>query len=269
MTVARLLLAFVKRDLRIQMSYRLQFLGQFVGLGMALATYTFLSAVVPGHQRSLRAYGYDYFTFVLIGSAASTFLAVGLNSFAGTLSREQATGTLEALLMAPHDTRLLLAAGAAWAFALAALQSVVYLAAGTILLHANIPMAHLPLLVAMIVLSVASYSGLGLLAAAILIQTKRGGTLVGVTASAFTLLGGVLYPISVLPHWLRTIAHALPITYGLDGVRRSTLPSPPLHAIGVDALALILFTTLLLPIALVVSRWSVDRARQAGSLAQY
>ena len=152
--------------------------------------YTFLSQVVPGHQRSLRPYGYDYFTFVLIGSAASTFFSVGLSSFAGTLSREQATGTLEALLVTPHDARLLLASGAIWSFALAALQTAVYLAAGTLFLHAHIATAGLGLVAAMTLLALASFSGLGLLAAATLIQTKRGGTLIGFAASAFVSRSG-------------------------------------------------------------------------------
>jgi ABC-2 type transport system permease protein len=231
--------------------------------------YSFLSHIVPGHQRSLRAYGYDYFTFVLIGAAASAYFTVGLSSFAGTLSREQATGTLEALLMAPRDSRVVLAGGATWAFAVAAVETVVFLAGGTLILHAHLATGNLVLLAAMMVMTLASFSGLGLLAAATLILTKRGGTLLGFTASAFGLLGGVMYPISVLPGWLQVVARSLPITYGLDGVRRAALPSPDLQALGVDALVLAVFTAILVPAALVVSGWSVNRARRAGSIAQY
>ena len=194
---------------------------------------------------------------------------MGLSSFAGTLSREQATGTLEALLVTPHDARLLLASGAIWSFALAALQTAVYLAAGTLFLHAHIATAGLGLVAAMTLLALASFSGLGLLAAATLIQTKRGGTLIGFAASAFALLGGVFYPVSVLPAWLQAVAHVLPISYALDGVRRAAVASADLHAIGLDALVLVLYTAVLLPVAFLVSGWSVDRARRAGSLAQY
>ena len=171
--------------------------------------------------------------------------------------------------MTPHDARLLLASGAIWAFALAGLQAAVYLAAGTLFLHAHIAVGSLALLIGVALLALASFSGLGLLATATLIQTKRGGTLIGFAASAFALLGGVFYPVSILPGWLQAMAHALPISYALDGVRRASLRSPDLAAIGLDALVLVLYTAVLLPLAFLVSGWSVDRARRAGSLAQY
>lgn len=269
MRIGRLLVAFLRRDLRIQVSYRAQFLSQFLSLGMALATYVFLSSVVPGHQRVLRAYGYDYFTFVLIGSAASTFFVVGLHSFAGSLSREQATGTLEALLVTPHDARVLLVAGASWSFAFAAVQTCVYLTVGTLFLHARIAPSNLALVCVLAILCLASFSGLGLLATATLIQTKRGGTAIGLAGAVFGVLGGVLYPISVLPGWLQLVAHGLPISYGIDAVRRAALPSPDLGAIGADAAALALFTVVLLPTAYLVAGWSVNRARRSGSLAHY
>jgi ABC-2 type transport system permease protein len=104
--------AFVKRDFRLETSYRLAFLTQLGGAFTTLLSAGFLSRIVPGNQAALQPYGGDYFTFALVGTAALSYFSVALGSFAGNLSMEQQQGTLEALLVTPTDPRLLLLCGA-------------------------------------------------------------------------------------------------------------------------------------------------------------
>jgi ABC-2 type transport system permease protein len=261
--------AFLRRDFRLQRSYRLQFLAQLLGPLLSLVSFVFLARLVPNGQTSLRPYGSDYFTFVLVGSGIAAFFSTGLVSFSDTLGREQATGTLEALLVTPNDPRMLLAAGALWPFCFSAVQLAVYFLAGLTVLGARISLGNLALVAVILALSLIAFSGLGLLAAAVLIQTKRAVIMVGMVGAAFAILGGVMYPVSVLPHWLQGLAHLLPITYGLDAVRLSLMASPNLATIARDSLALIGFSIILLPGSLVLFGWSVDRARREGTLAHY
>jgi ABC-2 type transport system permease protein len=261
--------AFVRRDFLLARSYRLQFVLQLGGMFLTLMSFLFLARIVPGSQASLRPYGGDYFTFVLIGTGVASFFITGLTSFADAVGREQATGTLEALLVTPNDSRLLLAGGALWPFYFSAGQVAIYLTAGVILFGAHLSPSNLLLVAAMMAVSVLAFSALGLLAAAVLVQTKRGVLLVGMFGATFAMLGGVLYPVSVLPGWLQLIARLLPMTYGLDGVRLSLLPAPNLTQIALDALALVGFAVVLLPTALLLFGWSIDRARKQGSLGHY
>jgi ABC-2 type transport system permease protein len=263
------LLALLSRDFLLARSYRLQFVLQLGGVFLTLVSFLFLARIVPGSQASLRPYGGDYFTFVLIGTGVATFFITGLTSFADALGREQATGTLEALLVTPNDSRILLAGGALWPFCFSAAQLVIYLAAGIILFGAHLSLSNLLLVAAMMIVSLLAFAALGLLAAAVLVQTKRGVLLIGMFGATFAMLGGVLYPVSVLPEGLRLIARLLPMTYGLDGVRLSLLPDPNLTRIAQDALALVGFTIVLLPTALLIFGWSINQARKHGSLGHY
>jgi ABC-2 type transport system permease protein len=263
------LTAFLRRDFLLARSYRLQFILQLGGVFLTLVSFVFLARLVPGSQASLRPYGGDYFSFVLIGTGVASFFITGLTSFSDTLGREQATGTLEALLVTPNDSRLLLAAGGVWPFCFSAVQLAIYLTAGIVLFGARMAPANLLLVAALLAVSLLAFSALGLLAAAVLVQTKRGVLLVGMFAATFAMLGGVLYPITVLPGWLRVIARALPMSYGLDGVRLSLLPAPDLARIAQDAVTLILFAGVLLPTALLLFGWSIDRARREGTLGHY
>ncbi len=261
--------AFVRRDFRLERSYRLAFLTQLGGALTTLLSAGFLSEVVPSDQAALRPYGGDYFTFVLIGTAALSYFSVALGSFSGSLGQEQGQGTLEALLVSPNDDRVLLLCGAAWPFLLATTQLGVYLVLGAVLFGADVDTAHLAVAGGVLVLTLVAFSAVGLAGAAVLVLTKRAGLLLTFVASAFALLGGVLYPVSVLPGPLQVVAEVLPMSHGLDGVRRALAPDPDLGAVAVDALVLAAFAAVCIPLALQGFRWAVGRARRNGTLSQY
>jgi ABC-type multidrug transport system permease subunit len=69
----------------------------------------------------------------------------------------------------------------------------------------------------------------------------------GQIGSVSTLLGGVLYPITVLPIWLQIFSYLLPITYSLRGMRHALLQGYSLAALSLDILALAMFSVVLLP----------------------
>lgn len=258
--------AFVRRDLRIARSYRLALATQLAGAGTTLLSAGFLSRLVPADQVALEPYGGEYFRFVLVGTAALAFFSTALGSFSTSLQQEQSLGTLEALLSSPRDDRVLLVCGAAWPCLFAAAQLVVYLALGALLFDAQLGTGNLALAGAVLLLTLAAFGAVGLAGASVVVLTKRSGAVLGLVAGAFALLGGVLYPISVLPGWLQAIARALPMAHGLDGVRLALAPNPDTGAIAGDAAVLVGFTAVALPLALWSFAWAARRARRQGTL---
>ena len=264
-----LLGAFIRRDFRLERTYRLAFFTQVLGVFSTLLSAGFLSKLVPGSQTALRPYGSDYFTFALVGTATLSYFSVALSSFSGSLGQEQAQGTLEALLVTPNRPRRLLVYGAAWPFIFATIELVIYIAVGAALFGAKIAVDSLALAAGMLLLTIVAFSAVGLALSGVIVLTKRAGVLVSMIGAAFTILGGVLYPISVLPRPLELLADILPMSHGLDGVRRALVANPDLGAIGVDALVLAAFAFAMIPLALFGFEWAVDRARKQGTLSQY
>ncbi|MEY2569748.1 MAG: type transport system permease protein [Acidimicrobiaceae bacterium] len=264
----RLAAAFFRRDFRIERSYRLAFLSSIGGALTTVLSAGFLSRLVD-QPKELIPYGGDYFTFVLIGTAALSFFSVALGSFSSSLGQEQEMGTLEALLVTPNDERQLLLGGAAWPFCFATVQLVLYLLLGAALFGAKVEVGHLGLAAGVLVLTLLAFSAVGLAGAAVIVLTKRAGVLLTLVSGAFALLGGVLYPIDVLPRPLQLLAQALPMSHGLDGVRRSLVANPDLGAIGVDALVLAVFAAACVPASLQGFRWAVRRAKRQGTLSHY
>ena len=98
---------------------------------------------------------------------------------------------------------------------------------------------------------------------------KRGDPITAVFGGLANLIGGVYYPIEILPNWLQFFARLLPITYALRAMRLSLLNGAGWAELAPDLLALLLFCVLLFPLSLLIFRYAVEQARADGSLAQY
>ena len=98
---------------------------------------------------------------------------------------------------------------------------------------------------------------------------KRGDPINLLIDSLSILLGGVYYPVAVLPSWLQFLAKMLPITYSLEAMRWAILLGDSLTALGREVAALIAFSGAMLPLSLLAFRYAVRQAKRDGSLAQF
>jgi ABC-2 type transport system permease protein len=82
-------------------------------------------------------------------------------------------------------------------------------------------------------------------------------------------LSGVLYPVSVLPDWLRAIGRLLPLTHALAVLRGALLVGASPGALADSFIALLLFAGVLAPVGAGVFAFALRRARVDGSLSHY
>ena len=146
---------------------------------------------------------------------------------------------------------------------------VVYLVVGTIVFGFSISQANFLTAVVVLILSVTSFSGIGILSAAIVLVIKKGNPIALIFGGVSSLLAGVFYPISVLPGWLMPLSRILPLTYALDAMRLAMLKGYSLYEVRLDVLVLLGFTLVLTPAAFIVFREALKRAKRDGSLVQY
>lgn len=264
-----LIWAFLVRDFRTEASYRLSFLLSLSGVFLTAFTYFFVSrllgeSVVP----MLQPYGGDYFAFALIGVAFGSYFTLGLSGFARALRRAQTTGTLEAMMMTPVPVSIIILGSAAWSYAFTTLRVVVYLTLGVLLgmelAGANYLGALLTLLVAIV-----AFASIGIIAAGVIMIIKRGDPVTSLFGGIATLVGGVFYPVEIMPGWLQAVANLLPITYALRAMRLALLQGASWAELAPDLIVLAAFAVVLFPLSLLVFRYAVQRARAEGSLTHY
>ncbi len=267
MAVAR---AFFRRDLSIAISYRLHFLMQLFGILFSVSTFYFLAqlfgdALIP----ELEQYGGDYFSFVVIGLAFSGYMGLSLYSFADSIRESQVMGTLEIMLLSPTRLSAILLSSSLWPYVLTTIRVVFYFLLGAVIFGLSLSQANFLTALVVLLLSITSFSGIGILSAAIVLVVKKGDPVAWALNGVSTLLAGVYYPITVLPDWLEPISRFLPLTYALDGMRMAMLKEASLYDVRFDILALLGFTLVLTPLSLLVFRKALKRAKIEGSLIQY
>lgn len=263
-------LAFLRRDWRLQLSYRFSFLLQFFGIFFNLLVFYFLSKLVGDSAAPyLKPYGGNYFAFVLIGLAFSGYFGVGLNSFAANLREAQTTGTLEAMLMTPTRLSTVIMSSSIYDYGFVTFQVFVYLALGGLLFGVQLDKGNTPAALVVLVLTIIAMTSLGIIAASFIMVLKRGDPVTLLISSLAVLLGGVYYPVQLMPQWLQQLSRLLPITYSLDAMRRTLLADASFQDVMPDIIALAIFGIVLVPVSLLIFRYAVHRAKVDGSLAHF
>ncbi len=257
------------RDMWMATSYRVGFLMATFGSVLNIVGVFFLSEAFGGSLAGgVERYGGSYFGFAVLGVALTSLMALGITGIGSRVREGQMMGTLELMLLSPNRLGVLLISSSLWSHAQAILTVVVYLLVGAMLgmdlSRANVPMAAISL-----ALAVVTFNALGLLSASLVIVIKQGNPVSLLVGTASVLLGGVFYPVTVLPGWLQAIGQLLPLTHALELIRRSMLQGEGIQELWGPFIALVVLTAILLPLGLWACHRAVQIAQTDGSLSQY
>lgn len=250
-------------------SYRVGMLVSLAGLvATTVPVYLLARAMQPLMAESIDAQGGEYFAFVLVGMMATYFVATACNALPGTVSSGVRTGTLEALLATPAPLPSLLGGLVAYPLLWTLLRAVVLLAAGAIL-GARFAWGGAAAGALILGLIVLAHLPFGLIGAALLLAFRTTGPLLQGVVVVSILLGGVYYPVEVVPEWIRPAAHAVPLGYGLRALRMALLEGAPVAALARDVAVLSAMAIGWMTIGAGALRLALRHARRAGTLAQY
>lgn len=263
-------IAFLKKDFIEQASYKFNFISQFIGILFSTILFYFVSKLV-GEAASpyLTPYGGDYFSFVLIGIAFSSYLSLSLSSFSGAIQGAQSMGTMEALLSTQTEIPTIILCSSLYSFILTSFRVVLYLLLGAFVFGVKMSIQGVPTALFILILTIISFSSLGIISASFIMVLKRGDPFMWLFTSLSWFLGGVYYPIDVLPVWLKRFSYFLPITYAMEGMRLALLRNYSLYQLKFNVLALIGFSVIMLPLSIYIFVFAVKKAKRDGSLTHY
>lgn len=178
--------------------------------------------------------------YVIVALAANSFLFSAIYWVGEILDRERMRGTLVSLFLAPCSRASWMAGYAGAAVGETLIRTAVMLLAGYILFGVTLD-PHLGTLAFVFPLYLLSLTGIALTLSGIGLILKKANALSNLVSPFFILLGGVYYPVSELPDWLRIPARMLPIGYGMEAITAASLEHASLGQIQGSVVPLLAF----------------------------
>src|SRR5262245_26660579 len=269
---ARRVWAFVVRDWRLELSYRMQFFLRVLSILIVVTTLFFISKIFTGFTDPRFAQWRDPLAAWLTGLAVLNYFMTGFSSLANAIRQEQVQGTLESVLMTPISVPTVIVASSAWDFVQATFFSSLYLIFGWLFFNVHYQGSFLLALVFLLLTTVV-LSCLGILSASFAMVFKRGDPFGVFLGTGSALFSGVFFPTQLLKTYagskLGNISLILPTTHGLDGIRQVLIEGHQFAQVTRPLVVLLGFLVVLLPLSLWVFNRAVRRAKREGSLIQY
>lgn len=264
---------FLRRDFLEEWSYPFVVAKELLAVAGGVALLYFLGRLfaggAAGEAGPLAGYGGDYFVFALFGMVAMDFLWVALKGFNERVRYHQLTGTLEACALTRTPLWQTLALGPSYALCKATVRALLYAGAAVVLAPGALHPSGLGVAALVALLGVIAFVSLGMVSAAITLVIKRGDPLAYAVNGASLLVGGVFYPTSVLPEWLRPATWLVPVTPVLDGLRGALLAGHGIAELGGTLTHLTAYALVAFAAAVFAVRWASERVLRDGTLADY
>jgi ABC-2 type transport system permease protein len=261
--------AFLRRDLREALTYKFTFVSSLAGILLSSATFYFVAKLVPASTPTLGPFGGSYFAFAVVGVAFAGLLIAFEQGLASVVRSAQLSGTLEALLVTPVPVPALLFGSSLYTVLFQAFRTVLHLGVAAAFFGLAFGRVNAAGVLVVVLLTVICFLSIGVLSASFILVYKTGNPFGWLLGTVSGLLGGVVFPVALLPPWIRWASSLLPVTYALDGMRKSLLASATFAQVLPDAAALAAFDVLLVPLSLVAFRLALRKAKRDGSLSHF
>jgi ABC-2 type transport system permease protein len=259
-------LGLARRDLLIYASYRvLSVVELWIGT-LDVIVYYFISETFEGAASASLGEAPSYFAFALVGIAVTVVIQAASLGISNKVREEQFTGTLEALVAQPVTTTEMAMGLCGLPFALSAIRVGIYIVLGALAFGLDLSHTDWVGFVVMLAATAIAMASVGIATAALVLVIKRAASVSGLVIFGMSLAGGAFFPVSVLPGWLETIGKVVPPRFAFDGFRTALFEG---HGWGDDALMLMGFSVVALPLSVWLFGRGMLYARRAGTLAEY
>jgi len=174
------------------------------------------------------------------------------------ISYEKDMGTLDGMLAAPIN-RLSIILGKVMAQTVRGMIQGFIILLLAVLLFGVVIEGSILLVIFLILLTVFSFVGLGILITSFT-ENEETATMVMMTLMfPMMFLSGVFFPLQQMPWYMQGIAHFLPLTYATTALRKVMVLGADIPAVGTEILILVGFGIVLLLIAVPMFKRAMSR----------
>jgi ABC-2 type transport system permease protein len=195
------------------------------------------------------------------------YLSLVFMEAAYAIAWERWEGTIEYTFMAPVRRMTHLMGICLFAIVYGLIRTFVVLIVAAAIFQIDFSHADVAGAAVVLAASTVPLIGLAILTSVLPLLSPQKGEQMSFAVQGFMLLvSGVYYPLSVLPTPLRLAGALSPLTYALDGIRRSLLDGAGVGAQLPTVGVLLAMGAVLIPCGFLVFSWAERRAKRLGLL---
>lgn len=205
-------------------------------------------------QKATETSSLTRFDYTFSGLIGFSIMSLAIFGMANTFPAEKKTGSLRRLRATPLRTSQLILATALEYMLIGMLSVIAMFIVGILLFDFQMRGNYLTLAVFSLI-GIFGMFGFGLAIGGWAKNENQSAPLSNLVAFPLMFLSGVFFPIFLMPEWLQTVAHYLPLTPIVDGIRLISTENASLLDLGPELGIIAVWTVLVYALAIKVFRW--------------
>ncbi len=257
--------AIIRRDAILFVSYRTQLVAQFIGPLFTITLFYYISHLLTA--KSIHSPG-GYFGFVIVGLVIVQILTISIGVMPVSVRQELVSGTIERFLVSAHGPINGILGTMLFPLMNAIFSGVLMLALATVIF--GLPLAGTAVLaIPVAVLGTLAFMPFAFFLVSVVMAFKQAASATQFIIAGVAIIGGLYFPITLLPGWIRWASDVQPFTPATDLLRHLLVNTPLVHPVGIELLKLVAFAAILLPAGIALLRASIRYGQRTGTIAEY
>jgi ABC-2 type transport system permease protein len=255
----------IRRDAILFTSYRSQLVAQFLGPLFSITLFYYISHLVTA--KSIHSPG-GYFGFVIVGLVIVQILTISLGVMPVTVRQELISGTIERFLVSAHGPINGILGTMLFPLINALFSGILMLTLAAVVF--GLPLASTAVLaIPVALLGTLAFMPFAFFLVALVMAFKQASSATQFIVAGVAIVGGLYFPTTVLPGWIRWASSAQPFTPATDLLRHLLIDTPLVHPAAVELLKLVGFCVVLIPAGIMVMRGAIRYGQRSGTIAEY
>ncbi len=219
---------------------------------------SFVSEPIGVQRENLIGSPTNTFQFLAPGFMALTVVMGTLSGLGSAIAREKEQGTMDGIMAAPISRNTIVGGKMLSQTVRGMIQGFLILGLSMLLFGVKVYGSPF-LIVVVMLLGVASFAGIGIIATSIAPEQETAMMMMMLLQFPMMFLSGILFPMDQLPNWLQLVGKMLPLYYATDALRKVMILSASFNQILMDVVVLVLYSVTTLGIAIPIFRKAVTR----------
>jgi ABC-2 type transport system permease protein len=265
LTAGAAFLAILRRDLYVYLSYRTRLASQLLTALFSLTLFFYISRLV--HVSGFTSHR-AYFGFVVVGISLISVI-YSCFSIPELVRQELVAGTFDRLLLSPFGVTRSVIAMSLFPMVYSFVVAAFTLALGCGIFGLELHWSTVPLSIPIMALVLLAFLPFGVLFASLTVVIKQGTVGTSWVIALLSIVGGLYFPVSLLPGWLQTISKLQPFTAATDLLRHVLVNSALGESSQTALLKVAGFAAVLLPLSVFVLGRAVRFGQRRGTIIEY